>query len=206
MVTIQVQNLLNLNDGSDYAGMEYVVVESWTPVFEVKTKHVASGVLDQNGHAAFEIKMKNKRIYNLSIAQPENICYGGVGFINQSLASLDHKKNNNINFEYGVCGSVNVPTNNFNCEGPSDKLWYKYYYTMNPDIYLYRGFTGVGDTGWDPNAGTLGCLNYAGDYYEKIPAGDYTFEWHIERPSGVVDGIDYFTVTENDTTTYLLEY
>ena len=41
MVTIQAQNMSDLIDGSDYAGMKYVVVESWMPVYKSKSKRVA---------------------------------------------------------------------------------------------------------------------------------------------------------------------
>jgi len=40
----------------------------------------------------------------------------------------------------------------------------------------------------------------------NIPAGNYTMEWRVIRPSGTTTGTDYFTVTEGDTTTYILEY
>jgi methionine-rich copper-binding protein CopC len=40
----------------------------------------------------------------------------------------------------------------------------------------------------------------------SLPAGNYTFEWQVIRPSGTTTGTDYFTVTEGDTTTYILEY
>ena len=64
MVVIQAQNINNSSDGSDYAGMKYSIVESWTPVYDLKTKRVAEGVLDANGHANFDLKMKNSRKYN----------------------------------------------------------------------------------------------------------------------------------------------
>ncbi|MGV6860243.1 MAG: hypothetical protein ACWA41_00635 [Putridiphycobacter sp.] len=51
-----------------------------------------------------------------------------------------------------------------------------------------------------------GCTNFNGDFYSEVPAGNYTFEWRVIRPSGTTTGIDYFTVTEGDTTTYILEY
>ncbi|MGV6860240.1 MAG: hypothetical protein ACWA41_00620 [Putridiphycobacter sp.] len=201
-VTIQAQNLTNLSDGSHYSGMKYIIVERRVGTFENKYKTVEEGFLDENGYANFDLKMHPNRTYDLGIETPENICYTDVTI----KYHLDLNQNNVVNFKYAPCTYFDVSTNNVNCEGSTDKLWYKYYYTDNPDIYIYRGFTGVGDTVWDPNAGTQGCVNYIGDFYDKIPAGNYTFEWHIERPSGIVDGIDYFTVTEGDTTSYVLEY
>jgi len=90
-----------------------------------------------------------------------------------------------------------------NCEGIYDTLRYKFYYTDNPDIY--KGFTHDNGQSWNENSGTPGCLNYSG-FYTQVPAGNYTFEWQVIRPSGTTTGIDYFNVTEGDTTTYILEY
>ena len=50
-----------------------------------------------------------------------------------------------------------------------------------------------------------GCIDTCGSYF-NIPQGNYTFEWIVNRPSGTTTGTDYFTVTESDTTTYVLEY
>jgi hypothetical protein len=60
---------------------------------------------------------------------------------------------------------------------------------------------------WDPADFIEGCQDYSnGISYNSRPAGDYTLEWQVERPSGTTTGIDYFTINENDTTTYLIEY
>ena len=127
-VVIQAQDYIT-GDGSAYAGMEYAVVEAWTPVLETKSKIVATGFLDDNGHAAFDLKMKNNRKYILGVAQPDNICYGGL-----VQYYLDHEKNNNVNFDYLKCGYVNIHRENINCEGETDVLRHVYYYTQNPDI------------------------------------------------------------------------
>jgi hypothetical protein len=202
-VSIQAHNLVNPAEGSHYANKRFVITEITYKLFgQSKGKTVVDSYFDNNGHANFELKMKKNKDYMIDVEQLDNICYLDL----RTDDFLDHSSTVDINFNYAPCGYVNVPTNNINCEGTTDKLWYKYYYKENTEIYLYRGFTGVGDTGWDQNAGTQGCVNYIGDFYDKVPAGNYTFEWHIERPSGVIDGTDYFTVTEGDTTTYILEY
>ena len=92
-ITIQAQNITNLTDGSTYAGMEYYVIESWIPFLESESKRIASGTLDANGRAIFEVKMNPKRGTVLNISQPENICYGGTS------VSLNHEDNNIINFK-----------------------------------------------------------------------------------------------------------
>jgi hypothetical protein len=201
MVVIQAQNINNPNSGSHYAGMAYGILESWTPGFELKTSRVATGVLDANGQAAFDLKMKPNRKYDLGIQKPDNICYTEITLQER----LDHEKNNTFNFEYGTCSSIIIPTNNANCEGFDDTLRYKYYYTDNTDIYIYKGFTHGDGLSWNNNSGTPGCLNYPG-FYNQVPSGNYTLEWQVIRPSGTTTGIDYFTVTEAETLTYVLEY
>jgi hypothetical protein len=201
MVVIQAQNINNPNSGSDYAGMAYGILESWTPGFELKTNRVATGVLDANGQAAFDLKMKPNRKYDLGIQKPDNICYTEITLQER----LDHEKNNTFNFKYGTCGYVNLPRTNSNCEGPDDKFRYKYYYTDNPDIYIYIGFLYQNE--WDPEDFIAGCIDYSNiNVYHSRPTGNYTIEWQVERPSGTTTGIDYFTITENDTTNYLIEY
>ena len=80
-VTIQAYNINNPTDGSHYAGMEYVIVESLSSLYLSKSKRVAYGVLDQNGHASVDIKMNGNRKYILSVGKPENICYREENFI-----------------------------------------------------------------------------------------------------------------------------
>jgi hypothetical protein len=132
MVVIQAQNYLDNTNGSGYAGMAYGIVENWTPVFDLKSKSVAQGVLDANGHAAFDLKMKPNRRYYLGIQTPDNVCYTEITL----QESLDHEKNNTFNFDYAPCGVLDIKSNNINCEGPDDKFRYKYYYSKNPDIYI----------------------------------------------------------------------
>jgi hypothetical protein len=130
-VTIQAQNLANSADGSYYAGMNYVILERGY-FFNHKSKTVAFGQLDDNGRAVVELDMKKNLDYVLGIATPVNICYTEV----ELEYPINYNEENNITFNYAPCGSVNVPYKNVNCEGGTDKMRYKYYYTGNPDIYI----------------------------------------------------------------------
>jgi len=76
-VVVQAKDF-NTGDGTAYAGQEYAVSESWTPFFETKSKIVATGFLDANGQASFNLKMKNNRKYVLGVSEPDNICFGGL--------------------------------------------------------------------------------------------------------------------------------
>jgi hypothetical protein len=199
-VTIQAHNLVNPADGSHYAGMNYVILERGY-FFNHKSNKIAYGQLDENGRAVIDVKLKKSLDYVLGIGTPTNVCYTEV----ELEYPINYKADNNINFNYAPCGWVNVPTNNVNCEGNNDTLRYKFYYTKDLNVYIYKGFTHGDGLSWDLNSGTPGCLNNPG-FYIQIPSGDYTIEWEVNRPSGTTTGIDYFTVAENDTTTYVLEY
>jgi hypothetical protein len=124
-ITIQAENYIT-GEGSDYAGATYYVIESYTPLFEVKSKQVATGTLDENGHAAFEIKANGNRKYKISLTQPENVCY--TAFRNyQSL-----EEDNVFNFKYGTCGYARIPFENINCVDESDNFHYTFYSAIDP--------------------------------------------------------------------------
>jgi hypothetical protein len=198
-VVIQAQDYTT-GDGSAYAGQEYAVAETWTPFQETKSEIVAEGFLDANGKASFDLKMKNNRRYILGVSTPDNICYGGL-----VQHYLDHEESNLVNFEYASCGYLDIKSNNINCEGSDDEFRYKYYVSSNPEIYTYIGFLYDGD--WDPEDFIEGCQDFSGvNVYNQRPVGNYTVEWEVIRQSGTTTGVDYFTVNENDTTPYVIEY
>ena len=199
-VTIQAHNLLNPADGSHYAGMNYVILERGY-FFNHKSNKIAYGQLDENGRAVIDVKLKKNLDYVLGIGTPSNVCYTEV----ELEYPINYKEDNTINFNYAPCGYLNIKDININCEGSSDKFRYRYYYKNNPNIYTYNGFGNIDQ--WDPYSYKLGCVDNSNiDVFYLRPIGDYTIEWIVERPSGTTTGIDYFTVTEGDTTTYLLEY
>ena len=199
-VSIQAHNLVNPAEGSHYANKRFVITEITYKLFgQSKGKTVVDSYFDNNGHANFELKMKKNKDYMIDVEQLDNICYLDL----RTDDFLDHSSTVDINFNYAPCGYTNICFKNINCEGANDKMQYKYYYTADPEVYLYRGF-GTLDS-WNNLIYVEGCIDTCGTFF-KVPSGKFTFEWIVERPSGTTTGTDYFTVTEGDTTTYLLEY
>ncbi|PKR82061.1 hypothetical protein CW751_01615 [Brumimicrobium salinarum] len=129
-VVIQAKDY-NTGDGTAYAGQEYAVAESWTPFQETKSKIVATGFLDANGQASFNLKMKNNRKYVLGVSEPDNICYGGL-----VQHYLEHEKSNTVDFDFLACGYVDIKSNNIDCQGEEDEFRFRFYYSSNPDIYI----------------------------------------------------------------------
>ena len=202
-ITIQAENYIT-GEGSDYAGATYYVVESYTPLFEVKSKQVATGTLDENGHAAFEIKANGNRKYKISLTQPENVCYTAF----RNYQSLDEGADNVFNFKYGTCGYARIPFENINCVDESDNFHYTFYSAIDPYIYIYRGYIGgpADDYHWNNEVSfASGCIERFGRA-DPVPIGSYIIDWRVSRGTDTTYGTDTFYVNENDTTTYLIEY
>lgn len=184
-VVIQANDLVS-GGGNAYAGMEYAVVEKWTPLFEPKTKIVHTGFLNENGHATFDIKMKNNKKYIVGVAQPDEICFGGlIGHY------LEHDKNNLVNFNYASCGYLKFIRINTNCFDENDKIEYQRIWlttnTLNPVVTSF------------------GCTNYTGDFF-SLPAGNYRYEWEVTRNGVVTNHSQDFTIPVGDSVIFELEY
>ena len=201
-VTIQAENYVT-GEGSAYAGAKYYVVESYTPFFQVKAKQVVSGTLDENGHAAFELKMDNNKIYDLRIAVPSNVCYTEMS----SDIGVNREENNVINFKYGTCGYTRIPFDNVVCISDTDRFQFTFYNSIDPYIYIYRGAVGgeADNYHWSKYAYYEGCDAAYGEF-QIVPIGPYTLDWRVMRGVDTTYGTANFFVIENDTTVYLIEY
>jgi methionine-rich copper-binding protein CopC len=52
----------------------------------------------------------------------------------------------------------------------------------------------------------MGCQSAVFPVFNERSVGNYTVEWEVIRTSGTTTGTDSFTINENDTTTYVIEY
>jgi len=203
-ITLQAQNLTNSADGSHYAGMKYGVFERGY-TFSDNNNVLAKGTLNQNGKAVFDVKLNRNLDYVLGIQKPDNVCYTEITLE----YPIEFNEDNTINFDYSPCGYLRPLEKNINCEGNTDEFRFKFHYSDDPDIYIYTGFTSGANHYWNTVFFLEGCFDNTNTIENsafEIPEGNYTYEWQVVRPSGTTTGIDYFTVTENDTTTYILEY
>src|SRR5690554_4261079 len=165
-VVIQAKDY-NTGDGTAYAGQEYAVSESWTPFQETKSKIVATGFLDANGKASFNLKMKNNRKYVMGVSEPDNICYGGL-----VQHYLEHEKNNIVDFKYSFCSYLKINFNNVNCYDNNDL--FKFY---------YEGRQIPGKEGLNGSLAreASGCYAYQNPDFSETPAGKYYYSWEITR-------------------------
>jgi hypothetical protein len=134
VITLQLQNLTDQTDGSHYANIRYNIVKT-RPGYGIgkKAELIVADDLNQNGYASFELEMNSKYNYSLAFARPDNICYTEV----PPEYYMDINETNTITFNYAPCGYLSIPSKNINCEGLDDKMQMKYYYTNDPDIYIY---------------------------------------------------------------------
>ena len=184
-VTIQAQDYIT-GSGAAYAGKEYAVSESWTPILETKSKIVASGFLDQNGHASFNLKMKGNRKYVLGVSQPDNICYGGL-----KQYYLESQKSNVVNFTYAHCAYLKFILNNVNCFNSNDAITYTRIWLTDNDINGSNTYTG--------------CAYYEGNFFE-LPEGNYRYDWVVTKNGTSTSFSQNFTLTNSDSTTFQINY
>jgi len=184
-VIIQAEDYIN-GDGSAYAGMAFSIAQSRPAWNQDKVTNVYQGVLDENGHAAFDLKMHKDWSYILSINQPDGICHGGVTF-----HYLENEDNNLVNFNYAKCSYLKFSIENTSCIDTEDKIVYRRDWLTGNEI--------------GPSVTQMGCFQFEGDYFE-IPAGQYSYDWEVTKNS-VTNYFDTtFTVGAGDSLTYLLEY
>ncbi|PWH84756.1 hypothetical protein [Brumimicrobium oceani] len=185
-VVIQAQDITS--DGAAYAGQEYAVAESWTPFQETKSKIVATGFLDANGKASFNLKMKNNRKYVLGVSEPDNICYGGL-----VQHYLDHEKNNNVIFEYAECAYIKLKIDNVNCQGLSDKFV----------LYRKNQIGSIdGDFGWQHD----GCVYWESNGYSTVPMGEQYYRWEVTRSGNTSTYYDTIYLQEGEQRMYEINY
>jgi hypothetical protein len=184
-VVIQAQDYIS-GDGSAYAGQEYAVAETWTPFQETKSEIVATGFLDANGKASFNLKMKNSRRYILGASKPDNICFGGL-----VQHYLDHEESNTVNFDYARCAHLKFVLNNVNCFDSSDAI-----------KYSRTWVTGNENQGENTY---YGCQYYEGNYFE-LPAGNYRYDWEVTRNGTTTFYSENFTLVDGDSLVFELDY
>jgi hypothetical protein len=180
-IVIQAQDY-KTGDGSAYANLNFEVVEKYTPFQEEKSEVVYSGTLDENGHAAFTLKMNPKRNYVLGVEDPNNLCFGEM-----QQYYLKHEDVNNITFDFALCSYSKLIINNSNCFDANDKLvLYRHddLGTLNGDI----GWVHDGCAHWETQGGVDG--DPVG--YNSLPYGNVYYYWEVTKNS--VTTVYYDTV------------
>ncbi|MFT4599838.1 MAG: hypothetical protein ACI857_000005 [Arenicella sp.] len=162
------------------------------PFLESKSEIVASGVLDQNGFATFDLKMKNNRRYILGVSEPSEICYGGL-----TNHYLEHEDNNTILFDYAHCAYLKINFNNTNCFDSNDH--FKFYY-QGREVPGKEGLIGaLAHEG-------IGCYNYINPDFTATPMGDYYYSWDIVRNGVQTTIYDTISLGKGEYFTYDVNY
>ena len=180
----------NVVTGTRYAGLSYKVVSSKTTGNGEKYQTEAAGVLNENGEAVVDIKVKKGRSYSVRIGALENICYHNE--LDQYFESK-YDVNGTFTYKFAECAYLIENIENLNCQGASDHMVY----------FLKNSVNSLGSSnGWEFN----GCALFNGTSYSKVPIGHYYHEWHVTK-NGVTN-IFYDTtyLQENEYKIYNLNY
>lgn len=196
-VVIQTNDVIAGN-GSGCAGMRYEVVEKSTPFFEAKVKTVAEGVLDENGHAAFDLKMKNNKQYVLGVEQPDTVHFGNENFL---MNYLENEKNNVITINYAMRTYLKIIINNTNCGGANDTM--RLYLSDDIGVIDSEYFREhLGCAYWETSGGVDGGLTG----YHNINYGNLHYKWEVTRNGVTTTFYDTQYYDKGQRYTYQIDY
>ena len=179
-------NDLGTGEGTAYAGMTFCVIQSRPAWNQDKIKTVYEGVLDENGHASFDLKMNKDWTYILSVSQPDGICYGDA-----LIHYLDNASGNNVKIDFAPCSNFKLILNGSGCLEPEDEIKYTRTWLTNNE---------VGSTIVKQN-----CYSFEGDYFE-LPAGDYVYDWEVTKSGNTTFHSENFTLVAGDSLVFQIDY
>ena len=185
-------------DGSNYANVKFDIVQGSGGLFDAKWETVKEGVLDENGKASFELKVKRNKdyFYTVNIEHPNTICYPSV-YDKYSLVT--DSDNSILYIDFLPCGEVDLFINNQNCEGLDDMLYLSVKYQSDESIYSNQGFDGPISKSFS------GC-----EYTHKttsLPIGTYDVVWTSVKTSGSTETFsNTFVINDGQTTNFEILY
>jgi len=185
-------------DGSVYANVKFDIVQGSGGLFDAKWETVKEGVLDENGRANFELKVKRNKdyFYTVNIEHPNTICYPGIYDKYSLVTDVD---NSILYIDYLPCGEIDFFINNQNCEGLNDMLYLSVKYQSDESIYSNQGFSGPIPKSFS------GC-----EYTHKIsplPIGTYDIVWTSVKTSGLTETYSStFVINDGQTTNFDILY
>jgi hypothetical protein len=149
-----------------YAGLSYTIVSSRTTANGEKYRTEAEGVLDENGEAVEEIKVKTGRSYSVRIGKLDNICYHNE--LHQYFDS-PYDENGTFTYKFAECAYLKFRYNNINCINEFDQI------TVNRTTNLenYVGFI--------IPAVYNGCEDYTMPDFVQVPMGNWYFHWEVTK-------------------------
>jgi hypothetical protein len=133
-----------------------------------------SSVLDASGYTSFELKMKSNKSYILVIQVPDGICVTKA-IIQES---LNNDGNNNIDFNYEVCGNFQFILNSINCIDSTDNFKYNRFEAGSNNGIQNGGYISVDS-----------CIRFESGYND-LPTGEYEYIWEVTKNNMIIPSID----------------
>jgi hypothetical protein len=185
LVHVKVINAVT-NEG--YSGLQFSIIGQREGVFESHYKTEYEGVLNENGEALFDFKMKNSKSYRLFVEVPENNCY-----YNDLTYVMKHDSSNmHAYFEFAPCSSLKFEINNVNCQGSSDSM-------------RFRNKMSYSD--WESwSTDRSGCYAYTSENFFDVPMGWRIYEWEVNRSGVITNFIDSIYLDAGEYGTFVMEY
>ena len=179
-------NDLGTGQGTAYAGMTFSVIQSKPAWNEDKITTIYEGVLDENGHASFDVKMNKDWTYVLSVSQPDGICYGDA-----LIHYLDNQNSNLVTIKYAKCAKLKFILNNVSCFDSNDAISYTRTWLTNNEIQGTNTY--------------VGCDFFEGGFFE-LPAGEYKYDWEVTKSGNTTFHSENFTLVAGDSLVFQIDY
>jgi hypothetical protein len=175
-----------------YAGLSYSVVSSRTTADGEKYRTEAEGVLNENGEATEEIKVKTGRSYSVRIGKLDNICYHNE--LDQYFDS-PYDVEGTFTYRFAECAYLKRQIVNINCGGAADTMRV---YTQH-SILEYLNFN---NSEWFH----LGCANYQATSFSNVPMGQFIHKWLVTRNGLTETFYDTIYLEAGEYKTYNIDY
>ena len=184
----------NAVTGTRYAGLSYKVVSSKTTANGEKYQTEADGVLNENGEAMVDVKVKKGRSYSVRIGALENICYHNE--LDQYFES-PYDLNGTFKYKFAECAYLKLKINNINCSGGGDN--FKLYY-MGRQVGGNEGLIGA------LSKNENGCYSYEGSNFSDVPMGGTYYRWEVTRNGLTQIFYDTIYLNSGEYKTYEINY
>jgi hypothetical protein len=185
-------------DGSNYANVKFDIIQGSGGILDANWETVKKGVLDGEGKASFELKVKRNKdyFYTVNVEHPNTICYPSFYTKYTLVTDVD---NPILYIDYLPCGEIDLFINNQNCEGLDDKLYLTVKYQSDDKIYSNQSLSGHIPTSFS------GC-----EYKHQksfLPIGTYDIIWTSVKTSGVkTTQSATFIINDSQTTNFNVFY
>jgi hypothetical protein len=192
-------SLTNYITGEPITDAHFVVSESNKNVLSGATILNESDVLDGTHEFGFKPRKSPTWSSSCIISTPLGKYYwrGETEGASQVSFEVERGEDYNLNYELVEYGNWVFELSNTNCENDNDRI------TLQIESEHSSLLT---SSSYSFEEDATGCLANAQLFERKVPAGEYTINYTVQRNSGTSSGVQKFVVEQGGTSTFNLEY